>query len=110
MRLKRPCASALAALSLTGGILAAGAAPASADVFNCTGSSRIGSAGHEGYAVTCEGNTPHERFRAEVYCYDGSPSGYAHTHYGNWVSAGHTSVAWCARGESVSFPFWGVDT
>ncbi|GAA3743527.1 hypothetical protein GCM10022205_32970 [Spinactinospora alkalitolerans] len=72
---------------------------------------RTGSTGHVGHAVTCQGNTPHERFRAEVSCYDGRPRGYSHTHYGNWVSTGHTSVAWCAAGDATgSYPFWGADT
>lgn len=100
--------STATALALAGGALLAGAAPASADVFNCSGRNVVGSQGHEGIAVTCEGNTPHERFRAVGNCI-GDNGGYPYEVYGNWVSAGHTSTAWCPWGDGSSV-WWDIES
>ncbi|MFF2147151.1 hypothetical protein [Kitasatospora sp. NPDC058190] len=49
-----------------------------------------------------------EVFRAAVYC---SHAGTAYTNYGNWVTAGNISDAWCNSGDKLqnsAYPLYSV--
>ena len=112
MRLKYRIAgiagSAVTTLALTGGGLLAGAAPASAAIYDCYNYHPLGTADGSwanGWTATCVGSNPHDRFRVNTECV--TPDGYQYVHYGNWVSSGHASYVWCAPGDSTTLsPSW----
>ncbi|MEU4256904.1 hypothetical protein [Streptomyces fradiae] len=102
MSLRRRTGLAAAVITAVGaGLLsvpaAASAAPAS--IHSCTARFLVGSLGHKGAAITCQGGS-NDYFRGTILCkrFD---NGHTYRHYGPTVRAGHTSTVWCDYGAKV---------
>ena len=90
--------ASVAVLFLSSSGIAAFAPTASAVVSDCHHQRVVGSGGHHGAKVWCNGGNQGDAFDSWVKCRNLGSGEY--THYGPRVFKGQTSTVWCSLGDA----------